>query len=264
MKFRLPWMLLACLGPALAAEPQVVSFVACPIYRDTDLGRKSGCWLAEDPATGIRYDVTDGPTKPQIGKLSLIEGVITDGADTCGGVVLKPVRQAVLAEACPRALLPAEQYPGRRFVLPAETMRPTWVARELPPPPYATREYHLVFDYGNDFQIYQYAELLLEKISLYVKASHPKAVVVTGFAATQPYRVSGREFSEPVALAKARAAMTAESLTRLGVDRALLRIETRADPEPVAGLGTPGLEASKRRVTVRVEVADAPGARRTD
>jgi outer membrane protein OmpA-like peptidoglycan-associated protein len=249
-------LLLACIpfARADAPDPNFVSFVACPIYRDTDAGRKSGCWLAEDPATGIRYDVTDGPTKPQVGKLSLFEGIVTQDADTCGGVVLRPVRQAVLDEGCPRAIIPAEQYPGRRFVLPAETMKPTWEPRELPPPPYATKEFHIVFDFGNDFHVYQYAELILEKISLYAKASKPKAVIVTGFAATQPIEVSGRSLAEPLTLAKARAQATTEALVRLGIERGLIRIETKGEPKPIADLPTPGLEASKRRVTVRIEV----------
>lgn len=242
------------IAAAEAPESRVVTFVGCPIYRDTDAGRKSGCWLAEDPASGVRYDVTDGPTKPQVGRMSLFEGVVTQDADTCGGVVLRPVRSAVLDETCPTSIIPAEAFPGRRFVLPDEVLKPMWEPRELPKPPYSSQEFHIVFDYGNDFLIYQYAELILEKISLYVKASTPKAVVITGFAATQPLEVSGRTFAEPAKLAKARAEMAALALTRSGIDRKLLRIETNTRPQAVANLGTPGPEASKRRVTIRLEM----------
>lgn len=241
-------------GAFANGETEFVTFVGCPIYRDTDLGRKSGCWLAEDPATGIRYDVTDGPTKPQVGKMSLFEGVVTKEPNTCGGVVLRPVRQAVLDEPCPVAIIPPEEFPGRPFVLPPEVLKPTWEPRELPQPPYRTQEFHIVFDFGNDFLIYQYAELITEKISLYVKASKPKTVRITGYAATQPLVVSGRSLAEPASLAKARADMVAEALSRLGVDRKIMRIETNTKPQPIAGLPTPGLESSKRRVTVRVEL----------
>jgi outer membrane protein OmpA-like peptidoglycan-associated protein len=237
-----------------APEQNVITFVACPIYRDTDAGRKSGCWLAEDPATGIRYDVTDAPTKPQVGKVSLFEGIVTREADSCGGVVLRPVRSSVLEEACPRAIIPAEQFKGRPFILPDEVLKPTWEPRVLPPPPYTTKEFHIVFDFGNDFHIYQYAELILEKISLYVKASKPKAVTVTGHAATKPIEASGRSLAEPLSLATSRAEATVEALTRLGVDRKIIRVRTDGDPRPLAILPTPGLESSKRRVTVRIEV----------
>ncbi len=239
---------------ASADARDVVTFIGCPIYRDTDAGRKSGCWLAEDPTTGIRYDVTDGPTKPQVGRMSLFEGVVTNDADTCGGIVLRPVRSALLAqETCPKVIIPAEQFPGRRFILPADVLKPTWEPRALPSPPYTTQEFHIVFDYGNDFLIYQYAELILEKVSLYVKASRPKRVVVTGFAATKPVRITGRSLAEPASLAKSRAEATAEALARLGVERRLLRLETRGDPTALAQLPTPGPEASKRRVTIRIE-----------
>lgn len=248
--------LLALLGSgalADAPEPRLVTFVACPIYRDTDLGRKSGCWLAEDTATGVRYDVTDGPTKPQVGRMSLFEGVVTNEPDSCGGVVLRPVRQAVLDETCPVAIIPAEQFKGRPFVLPRDVLKPTWEARPLPQPPYTNQEFHIVFDYGNDFLIYQYAELILEKISLYVKASRPQRVRIIGYAATKPLEAPGRSLSESGALAKARAEMAAEALARLGADRKLMRIETSVNPQPVPNLPTPGLESSKRRVTIRVE-----------
>jgi outer membrane protein OmpA-like peptidoglycan-associated protein len=255
MRMKQALILLAMASTALADAPQsTVTFIGCPIYRDTDMGRKSGCWLAEDPATGIRYDVTDGQTKPQVGKLSLFEGVVTNEPDTCGGVVLKPVRQAVLeGETCPQSIIPAEQYPGRRFILP-ETLKPTWEPRELPKPPYSNQTYNIVFDFNNDFLIYQYAELILEKAALYIKASNPKSVVITGFAATQPIEVSGRTLSEPVSIAKARADMVAEALYRSGVDRKLMRIQTNTKPEVLQGLGTvtPTPEASKRRVTIEV------------
>jgi hypothetical protein len=133
-------------------------------------------------------------------------------------------------------------------------LKPTWEPRALPSPPYSTQEFHIVFDFGNDFLIYQYAELILEKVALYAKASQPKAVVITAFAAIEPMEVSGRTLSEPAKLAKARADMTVEALARLGVDRKLMRIETNTHPQPLPNLGTPGLEASKRRVTIRLEV----------
>ena len=244
---------IASCASADSPDQNVVRFVACPIYRDTDLGRKSGCWLAEDPATGIRYDVSDGPTKPQIGKASLFEGVVTREPDACGGVILRPVRQAVLEETCPRTIIPAEQFAGRRFQLP-ETLKPTWEPRPLPPPPYMSQDFHIVFDFGSDFHVYQYAELVLEKVSLYVKASQPKAVVVTGYAATRPIEVSGRTLVEPLAIARSRAEASAEALRRLGVDPRLIHIATDGEPQPIAGLQTPGQEASKRRVTIRVEL----------
>lgn len=248
--------LLAATQPALAQSkhaPVVHTFIACPTYRDTDAGRKSGCWLADDPK-GIRFDVTLAPVKPQVGHLALIEGVLSDEPETaCGGRVLAPVRVAVLEDACERQILPAEGFPGRPFKTPPEMLAPSDQPRSLPPPPYDQKTFSIYFEYGRDFLIYQYAELILEKISLYAAASRAERIHVEGFAATEPLVVQGRALREPVALAKARAEMVAEALRRLGVPDATLRIAWQGAPKPAADLEGGRLpEPSKRRVIVTV------------
>jgi hypothetical protein len=88
--------LAAFLAPAsaMAAETgALVHFVACPRYRDTDAGRKSGCWLADDGATGAHYDVTASPHKPDWNFAIMVEGrVSADTSNPCGGIMLDPVR----------------------------------------------------------------------------------------------------------------------------------------------------------------------------
>ena len=190
MKRKLPARSLCVLttliaGAAVADQsaPRVERFIGCPVYRDTDAGRKSGCWLADDPATGIRYDVTGGRIKPILGQLVLVEGAVSSlDKDLCGGVVLQPVNVSVLPQPCKQHLIPAEGHPGRRFALPARVMQPTDVPRTLPPPPYTTREYTIEFELNSDFLVYQYSETILEDAALYIKASKPKRVVITGYA----------------------------------------------------------------------------------
>jgi hypothetical protein len=198
-------LLLAAPLIAAAAEPALgtsLSFIACPIYRDTDAGRKSGCWLGDDPATGARFDVSLGIAKPLLNREVLVEGIVTGGAGACGGIVLEPVRTSVLESSCNGALLPAEGFPGRRYVLPAEVPLPAWVTRTLPQPPYSEQHYALLFNFGSDFLNYQYSEILLEKISLYAKASRAREIRITGYAATRPLQVSGRTLAEPASLAR--------------------------------------------------------------
>src|SRR5581483_9393417 len=85
------WLLAA--APTVAAPAAELRFVTCPIYRDTDAGRKSGCWLADSPEDGRRYDVTPSPTKPDWNYAVLVEGrPSAHQTDVCGGVVLDPVR----------------------------------------------------------------------------------------------------------------------------------------------------------------------------
>lgn len=228
------------------------SFVACPVYRDTDMGRKSGCWLADDAASDVRYDVTWAPIKPQTGKPVLIEGVVTGEPDTCGGVVLKPVRVSVLPGRCSSVIIPPETYPGRPSPPPVEVLKPASEPRTLPPPPYDRREFQIYFEFGRDFLIYQHAEVVLERIQLYVQASQAKQVSIQGFAATDPVVRSGRRLSEPLSLAQSRAAMVALALSRLGIAGAIVQTEAHGSPVPTDLEAGALPESSKRRVTITV------------
>jgi hypothetical protein len=132
---------------AAGAADEQLRFVTCPVYRDTDAGKKSGCWLADERETGQRYDVSLAPTKPDWNRAVLVEGVVAEGQEkACGGIVLNPVRVSVLDSPCTRAMLPAEGYPGRVFVLPQRNVRPLSEPRPQPAPPFVSRTFHLLFD----------------------------------------------------------------------------------------------------------------------
>lgn len=229
-----------------------VAFASCPVYRDTDMGRKSGCWLATDAATRRSYDLSFSPVKPLGDHEVLVEGVVTAEPDVCGGAVLKPVRVSVLPGACRPVRIPAAPYSGRPAPPPVETLRPAREPRTLPPGPYEPRTFQIYFELGRDFLIYQHAEVVLEKVMLYVKASGAQRVDVTGYAATEPLRVSGRSLSEPLALAQARAEMAAEALRRLQVPASILHVAASGQPAPTDFEGGQLPEPSKRRVTITV------------
>lgn len=241
---------LAC--NAAADETRIERFVGCPVYRDTDAGRKSGCWLVDDPATGIRYDVTGGRIKPILGQQILVEGAVSSlDRNLCGGIVLEPVNVSVLPQPCKQHMIPAEGHPGRRFALPANLMQPSTLPRTLPPPPYTPREYTIEFELNSDFLVYQYSEVILEAASLYIKASKPRRVVITGYAATNGFEASGQRFREDISIARARADMVAEAFRRLGIPRELIHIEQRGETPAPAEHGLS--ESAKRRVTVLVD-----------
>jgi hypothetical protein len=246
---------LALLSARTNAAEQLVTFVSCPIYRDTDAGRKSGCWLADDHDSGKRFDIADAPIKPILGREILIEGIVAGKPDTCGGVMLNPVRVSVLPTTCPSFMLPAEAFPGRAFVLPSTTLAPTYAVRTPPAPPFSDQSYTIFFALNSDFLMYQHSEVLLDAAVQYIEAAKPKRVVITAYAATKPIKVSGREIVESIYIAKARAAMIVEALTRLNVPSAMIKVETRGDPAPDGELAKQGLsEASKRRAVVRLEM----------
>ena len=209
-----PWRATIPYGASFTGA--LVRFVSCPVYRDTDAGKKSGCWLADDHASGIRYDVSQSPYKPDWNRAVLVEGrVAASGDDPCGGKVLDPVRSSILREACPRHMLPAEGYPGRKFVLPARNIAPLAVPRPAPPGPFAARTFTLFFEFDRDFVTYQYGDFLLDQAVTWIAAAKPKRLVVTGFAATLPEAVSGQALAERADVGQERADKIAESLRRM-------------------------------------------------
>ena len=246
-------MLLLAAAPA-AAQAAEVRFVACPIYRDTDAGRKSGCWLADDREDGRRYDITPSPTKPDWNYAVLVEGrPAADQADACGGVVLDPARVSILPEACVRTQLPAEGYPGRRFVLPERNVRPLYEPRKPFPQPYAPQTFSIPFEFGRSFVVYQLSDYLMDQAVAYALAVHARRVEITGWAATHPARVSGHTLSEPASLAKARAEVAAQWMRSLGVPAARLSLRWRTGAQPIDMPGSDGLsEPSRRRVDIRI------------
>ena len=256
---------LICLASLMLARIALadgsLAFVGCPVYRDTDSGRKSGCWLAVDPSSGIRYDISLGRTKPQIGREVLVEGRLesakASGGDPmehspCGGAVLAPVVVSVLPSTCPEFMLPAEGYPGRHFVLdPKVVLAPADVVEKLPAPPYRPRAWSIQFTYGSDFLQYQYSEIILDEIGRYIRASHPRSVEIIGYAATRLRTISGRQLAEEPQIAEARAESVALALSRLGATPAILHVSWRDNPAALTR--EPGLVgASRRRVDIRL------------
>lgn len=248
--------LLALLSFNSAAKAaDAVRFISCPIYRDTDAGRKSGCWLAEERETGRRFDITPSATKPDWSMAVLVEGRIAEKQDNaCGATVLEPVRVSVLPEqACTRAMIPAEGFPGRRFVLPARNIRPLYAPDPAPPPPYTSRLFPIPFDFGHDFAVYQQSDWMLVNAATYARAAGGR-VVITGYAETEPLRVSGQTLSEPADLARRRAEMARLWLVGLGVPADRVTLDFKLNPAPLADPAFDGLtETSRRRADIRVE-----------
>jgi outer membrane protein OmpA-like peptidoglycan-associated protein len=238
---------------AEAAEVQQ-RFVACPVYRDTDAGRKSGCWLATDPASDLRYDVSLAPTKPDWNHAVLVEGVASaENGTACGAPVLNPVRVSVLPDRCTRHMLPAEGFPGRKFKLPARNIQPLSAPREVPPRPFQRRTFYLFYDFNSDFGVYQLDDYFLDRAASYIDGTTAREVVVTGFAATSPSQVSGRPIAEKADIARMRAESVAESLRRLSTRSYHIVVNWKYAAQPVAVDDADGLvEPSRRRVEIEV------------
>jgi hypothetical protein len=89
----------AMLAAAAPAGGTRISFVSCPIVRDT---RSVPCWIAD--YQGDRYyltiqsDVSAVVQPPMLGHQVLVEGVVSADPAVCGGIVLSPVRLSVMPE----------------------------------------------------------------------------------------------------------------------------------------------------------------------
>jgi len=83
--------------------------------------------------------------------------------------------------------------------------------------------------------------------------AHPSAGVSRAPDRSPSAASAGAPERPPAEWATERSA-TAEALVRLGVDRKLIPEIADGDPKPLAQLPTPGLEASKRRITVPSEI----------
>lgn len=244
-----------CLGSVAQAATQtaeLVRFVSCPIYRDTDAGRKSGCWLADDHATGKRWDVTESPYKPDWNFAVLVEGrPSADSGAPCGAPALAPVRTSRLDIPCPQHMLPADGFPGRRYTLPRRNIAPLSVPRPVPTGPYGERVFTAFFAFDSDFILYQYDDWLIDRAVTWIRAARPKKLIVTGFAATKAERVGDVVLAERPGTARQRAEMIAETLRRLLPDMTVeTRWQTHAMPvnDPEAD-GLPG--QSQRRAEIR-------------
>lgn len=245
------------LGAALLADAQdvqqAVRFIACPVYRDTDNGRKSGCWLASDPATGVRYDVTAAPTKPDWNRAILVEGLVAKGAgDPCGGTVMEPARVSVLDAPCTRHLIKAEGFKGRRFALPARNVRPLYETRGKPEKPFAEGRFTIPFDYRSSFIIYQLSDYYLDAAINYALDVQPARIEIAGTAQTRPDMVSGQAIVEEAALARTRAELVRRALVMRGIapERVTIVDSLKGPfvPEAFDGLSWP----EARRVDVRI------------
>lgn len=243
-------VLLAVMATDVAA--QEVRFVSCPMYRDTDQGRKSGCWLVRDPATGLTYDVSNATALPDWEYGVLVEGLVSGGTEACGGVVMDPVRVSLLDDMpCLRRVLPAEGYKGRKFALPKTVMTPLYQPSAPVEGPFEARTFRLFFEHGSAFMTYQSTDFYVNEAARWLAVAKPKRIVITGYAATRSDVVSGRPLREPRALARLRAERTMLWLTRMGVDPSVIVIRTSGRPQSVADARAGGLTApSLRRVEI--------------
>ena len=249
-----PMVLAPALLIAAPAPGARVSFVSCPIVRDT---RSVPCWLSEYEGDTyyltIQSDVSAPVQPPMLGHRVLVEGVISEAPPICGGIVLEPVRLSVMPErdANCNTLLPADE----RYTIDFNPRPPGPSAGRLAfapdpnapppaPPPRGPQVFHLYFDFDRGIS-FSHPATLVEVLDM-ARRLGVSEMRVTGVSGA--HRLSdGTLLRESPGTGQRRAEEVAQLLRGAGLDLAT-SIEW-ADGEPDAD----GVDDwQSRRVTVEL------------
>jgi hypothetical protein len=248
--------LLACLLSACASTPppKHLNFVACPIVRDTST---VPCWLAEYQGETyfltIQTDVSAPVTPPWLGHRVLVEGVVSDEARICGGVVLKPVALSVMQEldgSC-NTMLPAEE----RYNLTFEPPRPPGPSKgrlsfgdpNTKPAADTSLPHTFQLKYEFDGMVAFRHALILQRILEFVRQTGAKELTITGYRAGSLLS-NGQRMLEKEGIGERRAEQVVELLKGAG----LTEVNYETHWRDVAKLADGADDASRRRTEVVV------------
>jgi hypothetical protein len=234
---------IAVFGGIVPAYAQNVSFVTCPIVRDT---KTVPCWLAEYRGEtyylGIQGGVAQDFYPPQLDHEVLVEGVIAEGPRVCGGVPLRPVKTSVLQEinrAC-NTILPVEdgiEAPER----PAARNTMSWIRSDGP------NDTTIFFDFDNDFLSLHTANAVQRTADRF-QESKAAEVQVTSYRGSS--RLSnGNVMIEHERIAAERANKVREILVGLGVPSRAVKVRIVNEVRQADGIEDPW----SRKITLSVK-----------
>jgi hypothetical protein len=227
------YFLFVALLSAATLQAQNLSFVACPVVRDT---KTVPCWLAEYNGEtyylGNQGGVAQDFYPPQLNHEVLVEGVVAEGPRVCGGVPLRPVKTSVLLEinrAC-NTILPVEdgidapeRSPSREPV--------SWVRSAGP------ADVTIFFDFDNDF-LSLHTTTAVQRIAEQFRQSGASSIEVTAFRGASKLS-NGSVMIEQQVISAARAAKIREILVGLGIPQASLKVSVISAPAEPDGVNDP-------------------------
>ena len=212
---------LLCAAPAPGTR---ISFVSCPIVRDT---RSVPCWLSEYRGDlyylTIQSDVSAEVQPPMLGHQVLVEGVVSDAARICGGIALTQVRLSAMPErdANCNTLLPADE----RYTVDFNPRPPGPSAGRLafdpqpgnaqPPPPRGRQVIDIFFDVDRGIS-FRHPAMLVTVLDT-ARQVGAKRMQVTGMSGA--HRLSdGSILRESAGVGRRRAEEVAQLLAGAGLD----------------------------------------------
>jgi hypothetical protein len=243
---RMSGLSLVVLFVAAQVHAQNLSFVTCPIVRDTST---VPCWLAEYKGEtyylGNQGGVAQDFYPPQLNHEVLVEGVIAQGPRVCGGIPLRPVKTSVFLEinrAC-NTILPAED----KIEAPQSPPRPqagdaaSWV-RSVGP-----GDSTLYFDFDNDF-LSLHTSTAIQRLAQYFQQSKASGIQIAAFRGSSKLS-NGEVLIEQPKIAASRAAKVHDILIGLGVPPTAVKVQVHIDIREPDGVNDPW----SRKVTLSVK-----------
>jgi len=218
-------------GTAFGAPPagERISFVSCPIVRDT---RSVPCWLSAYRGDlyylTIQSDVSAEVQPPMLGHQVLVEGIVSDAPAICGGIVLESVRLSVMPERdanCNQMLPADERYtidfnprpPGPSAGRLAFAPDPAAPRPTPPPAPTGRQTFEIYFDFDKGVSFRHPSDL--SSILAAVRRSRATQLAITGMRGA--HRLSdGTLLEESEAIGQRRAEEVAGLLRGAGVNAA--------------------------------------------
>jgi hypothetical protein len=259
---------------AFAADPPgtAVSFLACPIARDTGPDTDV-CFFAEHE--GTRYALVNPPDwgVPQLKHRVLVEGRIKEGASYCGAIpiegrtsvmteldnscnvlvpfdgVIKGVAGGVFNNGTPQQRALAQDLARRAALDPRLSIEPAIAETPAPVPPAAPferRTQTILYPFDSD-RASGPDMVKLKEMALLAQAAKA-GVTVVGYRATS-HLSDGNDLAERPQMARIRATKIAGILAALGVDAK----HTRVSWEDSAIEGSGNEDWRNRKVEIIVD-----------
>jgi len=247
-------------GLVMAAESgQRISFVNCPVVRDT---ATVPCWLSEYEGEiyflTLQTDVSSPVTPPWLGHRVLVEGTISDEPRICGGIVVKPVHLSVLPDidtSC-NQVLPAEDKYNLTFEAPRppgpstgrlafDNLRQTPAAASPAAGAAGVREF--VVPYAFDGLVGFGHPRFLRQVLDYAIKSKTSEIEIVGYRGAALLS-NGQTLLEQPDIGKQRAEQVAMLLKSTELQASTFKVRWLEEPEPVNGTN----DHLTRRVVVKV------------
>jgi outer membrane protein OmpA-like peptidoglycan-associated protein len=264
---------LATVAAADSPASHYVSFLACPIVRDTGPDTDV-CFFTEHD--GQRYALVNPPDwgVPQLHHRVLVEGMVKDGRPVCGasplegrasvmpeiaaecGVIMpfdevvKGVAGGVFNNGSPQQRAYAQDLAQRAAKDPRLSIEPAILDPPEAPPavaPFEVRKLTLIYPFGST-RAAGPDMVKLRDLAGFSRLAAAHRLSITGYQGVSLLS-DGTRLEEPPELARNRAQKIAAIFARLGVTQKIMSVNWEA--QPIAGTGTD--DWRNRKVEISVE-----------